>query len=98
MTRPTGEMQIGVEIGGTFTDLVMEDADGSLRTVKIPSTPATPEQGALEAVLQAVPDLRSVATILHGSTVATNGVLERKGSRVGLLVTRGFRDLLDLQR
>lgn len=98
MKDHVGDVQIGVEIGGTFTDLVLEGANGDLHTVKVPSTPATPEQGAVEAVLRAAPDLRSVRTIVHGSTIATNGVLERKGSRVGLLVTRGFRDLLDLQR
>jgi N-methylhydantoinase A len=92
------DVQIGVEIGGTFTDLVLEDAGGRLHAVKVPSTPAAPEQGALEAVRKAWPDLGSVRTIIHGSTIATNGVLERRGARVGLLVTRGFRDLLDLQR
>jgi N-methylhydantoinase A len=92
------DIQIGVEIGGTFTDLVLEDAEGRLHAVKVPSTPAAPELGALEAVRRAWPDLGSVRTIIHGSTIATNGVLERKGARVGLLVTRGFRDLLDLQR
>jgi N-methylhydantoinase A len=94
----SGGVEIGVEIGGTFTDLVLKDADGHLRTVKVPSTPAAPEEGALEAVLRASRDLACVKTIIHGSTIATNGVLERKGARVGLLVTQGFRDLLDLQR
>ncbi len=91
-------MRIGVEIGGTFTDLVLMDGDGELRTVKVPSTPEAPEVGALTAIGQAAATLDRVKTIVHGSTIATNGVLERKGARVGLLVTRGFGDLLDLQR
>lgn len=93
-----GTMRIGVEIGGTFTDLVLMDGGGELRTVKVPSTARVPEVGALTAIGQAAPTLDRVKTIVHGSTIATNGVLERKGARVGLLVTRGFGDLLELQR
>jgi N-methylhydantoinase A len=91
-------MRIGVEIGGTFTDLVLVDDTGDLHTVKVPSTPGAPEVGALDAITQAAPTLERVGTIVHGSTIATNGVLERKGARVGLLVTQGFADLLELQR
>jgi N-methylhydantoinase A len=91
-------MQVGVEIGGTFTDLVLADDDGGLRTVKIPSTPRSPEEGALGALRQAQPAFGELRTIVHGSTIATNGVLERRGSPVGLIVTKGFRDVLNLQR
>jgi N-methylhydantoinase A len=91
-------MKIGVEIGGTFTDLVLTDDRGRLRTVKVPTTPAAPAVGALHAVEQAAPELDRVEAIVHGSTIATNGVIERRGARVGLLVTRGFGDLLELQR
>jgi N-methylhydantoinase A len=91
-------MQVGVEIGGTFTDLVLADDDGALRTVKIPSTPRSPEEGALAALRQAEPSFGALRTIVHGSTIATNGVLERRGSPVGLIVTKGFRDVLNLQR
>src|SRR4051794_13121127 len=91
-------MRIGVEIGGTFTDLVLLDDDGALQTIKVPSTPSAPELGALAALDRAAENLERIETIVHGSTVATNGVLERKGARVGLLVTRGFGDLLELQR
>lgn len=69
-----------------------------LRTVKVPSTTHAPEQGATTAVREAFADLGAVATVVHGSTVATNAVLERRGERVGLLVTAGFCDLLELQR
>lgn len=90
--------RIGVEIGGTFTDLVMLDESGRLRTVKVSSTPSMPDEGAVVAVREAANNLSIVDTIVHGSTIATNAVIERKGAPVGLIVTRGFRDLLDLQR
>ena len=89
--------RIGVEIGGTFTDLVMLD-QGGLRTIKVSSTPSRPDEGAVVALREATDDLSVVDTIVHGSTIATNAVIERKGAPVGLIVTRGFRDLLDLQR
>ncbi|WP_030421481.1 MULTISPECIES: hydantoinase/oxoprolinase family protein [unclassified Streptomyces] len=92
-------MRIGVECGGTFTDLVVLDDDGALRaTAKVFSTPADPSHAVIEAI-DALPEgLREGALLLHGSTVATNALLERRGPRLGLLVTRGFRDLLTLQR
>ena len=90
--------RIGVEIGGTFTDLVIADETGRLTTVKLASTPARPDQAAAAAVALAAPDLSVMDTIVHGSTIATNGVIERTGARVGLLVTAGFGDILQLQR
>lgn len=90
--------RIGVEIGGTFTDLVVLGPSGQLGTVKVSSTPPQPDAGAIAAVREAAPDLADVDTIVHGSTIATNAVIERKGASVGLLVTGGFRDVLDLQR
>ncbi|MEV1174971.1 hydantoinase/oxoprolinase family protein [Nonomuraea sp. NPDC049784] len=92
-------MRLGVECGGTFTDLVLLDDAGRLAaTGKVFSTPSDPSLAVLEAIshLEAV-DL-SGAPLLHGSTVATNAVLERKGPRLGLIVTQGFRDVLELQR
>jgi N-methylhydantoinase A len=91
-------VRIGVEIGGTFTDLVLRDEAGELQTFKLPTTPATPATGAIQAVLSTSVDIGVVEEIVHGSTIATNGVIERTGARVGLLVTRGFGDLLELQR
>lgn len=90
-------MQIGVEIGGTFTDLVCL-VDGRLTIVKVMSTPRRPEQAATSALRQAAGCHLDAATVVHGSTVATNAVLERKGTRVALAVTRGFGDLMRLQR
>src|SRR5262245_21516239 len=90
-------MRVGVEVGGTFTDLVAIDR-GRVRIAKVPSTPARPDEGALAAIESAVLPLDLVTDLVHGSTVATNAILERKGARVALLVTRGFRDILLLQR
>jgi len=93
----TNSLRVGVEVGGTFTDLVVMDG-ADVRVVKVPSTPAAPEIGALNAIKAAGIDLRAVTDLIHGSTVATNAVLERKGAKVCLLVTKGTRDVLLLQR
>jgi len=98
--------RVGVDIGGTFTDLVMVDAKGAVRAFKSPSVPADPTEGILDAVRLAAKTLGStVETLLsetelfvHGSTIATNTLLEKKGAKVGLLVTRGFRDSLEIRR
>lgn len=90
-------MRIGIEIGGTFTDLVAHDRDNFL-VRKVPSVRARPEQGALDALDAAGIDLSTVEEIVHGSTVATNAVLERKGGRVAFVVTQGFEDILYIQR
>ena len=90
-------MRIGVEVGGTFTDLVWEH-DGAIGVVKVPSTPMRPDEGALAALDRVPAGLAALTDLVHGSTVATNAILERKGARVGLLVTQGTRDLLLLQR
>lgn len=87
----------GVEVGGTFTDLVYV-RNGEIVVAKAPSTPASPDQGALAALAKGGVDLAGLDELAHGSTVATNAILERKGARVALVVTEGFRDLLLLQR
>jgi N-methylhydantoinase A len=93
--RPGG-VRVGIDIGGTFTDLVTFDPQrGMIETFKRPSTPARPE----EAVLQGLSDLEARwHAIVHGSTVATNALLERKGAPTALVTTRGFRDLLRIGR
>jgi N-methylhydantoinase A len=90
-------MRVGIEVGGTFTDLVVVDAEG-IRTAKVPSTPARPDEGAMNAIDAAGIDPAAIEELVHGSTVATNAVLERKGARVCLFVTKGTRDVLLLQR
>ena len=98
--------RLGVDVGGTFTDLFLVgdgDASGDQQyRVKTPSTPADPSEGVLNGVKRIcdeagieVGDLRN---ILHGTTVATNAVLESKGARVGLITTQGFQQILHLAR
>ena len=90
-------MRVGIEVGGTFTDLILVE-QGKIRVAKVPSTPESPDIGAVNALEVAGIDLTSVDDFVHGSTVATNAVLERKGGRVCALVTKGMRDLFALQR
>ncbi|MBU2533783.1 MAG: hydantoinase/oxoprolinase family protein [Alphaproteobacteria bacterium] len=90
-------MRVGIEVGGTFTDLVVV-RDGVVNVAKVPSTPRRPDEGAMNALDAAGLNPGSIAELVHGSTVATNAVLERKGGRVGVFVTRGTRDILVLQR
>ncbi len=90
-------VRVGVEVGGTFTDLVRVDAAG-VRVVKVPSTPGQPDLGAMNALAAAEVDFASLDDLVHGSTVATNAVLERKGAKVCLVVSAGTRDVLFLQR
>ncbi len=90
-------MRVGVEVGGTFTDLVLVDGAG-VRVEKVPSTPHQPDLGAMQALAAAEVDFGRLEDLVHGSTVATNAVLERKGAKVCLVVSRGTRDVLFLQR
>ena len=98
-------MQIGVDIGGTFTDLVCIDATGRLYTAKTPSTPDDPSRGVMEGLsllaermaLKLQDMLLATGLFIHGSTVATNLVVERKGAELGLITTAGFRDVIELR-
>jgi N-methylhydantoinase A len=89
----------GIDVGGTFTDLVLYDATtGSVRVAKVPTTPENQAFGVLAALEAADADLAAMAAIVHGTTTTTNALLERKIARVGLITTRGFRDVLELGR
>lgn len=90
-------MRIGIEVGGTFTDLVAIGKDG-IRVLKVPSTPSSPDEGAFAALIASGIPLDQVDDLAHGSTVATNAVLERKGFLTAFVTTHGFRDILALQR
>jgi N-methylhydantoinase A len=90
-------MRVGVDIGGTFTDLVISE-DGALRVHKLPSTPADPAQAMLAGLTAIAGALDRLTHVVHGSTVATNAILERKGAKVALITTKGFRDILALGR
>ncbi|MBP8308321.1 MAG: hydantoinase/oxoprolinase family protein, partial [Burkholderiaceae bacterium] len=104
--HPAPPYRIGVDIGGTFTDLVVSGEGGRILAFKAPSTPADPTEGVLNALAGAARALgRDTAGLLqacerlvHGSTIATNTLLERKGARVGLITTDGFRDSLEIRR
>ena len=90
---------IGVDVGGTFTDLIQLDSDGGgLRIAKTPTTADNQAFGVLAAMAEAEVDLSQVDLIVHGTTTTTNAVLERKLSRTGLITTAGFRDVLELGR
>lgn len=88
-------MRVGVDVGGTFTDFVVI-ADGEMRVFKVPSTPGAPEQAVVDGLR--VGDIVSADAIVHGSTVATNALLERRGARSVLVTTEGFRDVLEIGR
>ena len=83
---------VGVDIGGTFTDLV-GCIDGRIVTSKTSTTPADPTLGVAESLRLAACDLPGLSEVLHGSTIAINTVLERKGARTALITTKGFRDV-----
>jgi len=89
-------VRIGIDTGGTFTDFVRLN-DGGITVDKRPSTPDDPSLGILEGIRKMM-EKQLVAGIIHGSTVAANAVLERKGARVALLATRGFEDILAIGR
>jgi N-methylhydantoinase A/oxoprolinase/acetone carboxylase beta subunit len=90
------EIRIGVDTGGTFTDFVI-DTDGVLEVRKIPSTPDDPSQAILSGIQEYLTKSSS-SLIIHGTTVATNALLERKGGRIALITTKGFEDILFIGR
>ncbi|MES0173972.1 hydantoinase/oxoprolinase family protein [Mesorhizobium sp. M0006] len=94
--------RIGVDVGGTFTDLsLINELTGALNNFKTPSTPHDPSEAienGLKLVIEAGFDPKAIAHFGHGTTVATNIIIERKGSLTGLLTTKGFRDVLEIAR
>jgi N-methylhydantoinase A len=92
-----GRARIGVDVGGTFTDAVLVDPGGRITVAKTLTTPADVSRGTLAAVTDLAP-VRSVDGIVHGTTLVTNALIERKTAPVGLLVTAGFRDTLEIRR
>jgi N-methylhydantoinase A len=91
--------RVAMDIGGTFTDFVVIDEDEQLTsTGKTSTTPASPEQGVLEGIAQVVPELPAISFIVHGTTVGLNAFLERKGTRVLLVMTAGLRDAYSIAR
>ena len=91
------ETRLGVDVGGTFTDLVAL-SEGGLVTAKVPSTPRDQSEGVMNAIDAAEVEAASVGALAHGMTVATNALLERRGARTALVTTEGFRDVLEIAR
>ena len=96
-------LRIGIDIGGTFTDAALVDGEtGAIRVVKVLTTPEDPAQGFMAALERGLAECqatgRDVAAVVHATTVATNAIIEGKTARVGMLVTRGFRDILEIGR
>ncbi len=95
-------VRIGADVGGTFTDVVVLDGQGNLHTQKVPSTPPHFEEAVIRAIRAWLGSTgisgARVREVAHGTTVATNAVLERRGARTALVTTKGFRDVLELRR
>ena len=92
--------RVGVDVGGTFTDLISVDASGAIEMQKVQSTPHDPAAGMFHAIdaLRLENPEGAIAVLVHGTTIATNALLERRGARTVLVVTAGFEDLLWLRR
>src|SRR6187431_3274749 len=94
--------RLGVDVGGTFTDLVLAAPDGRALTRKVLSSAANYAEAIIEGAAALLAEAKlepgAVAEIIHGTTVATNAILERRGARTGLLTTAGFRDVLEIGR
>src|SRR5215210_7617374 len=94
--------RVGIDIGGTFSDLVVMDEDGRVSTLKVSSAP----DAVIAALVDGLKDLQQRAglapadaiAVVHGTTVATNAILEYRGAKTGLITTRGFRDVLEIRR
>ena len=90
-------LRVGIDIGGTFTDLVAIDRDGRMRTHKIASTPHDYGEGIVDGLRALLSDGATVSEVLHGTTVGSNTILEGRGARTALITTRGFRDILEIR-
>jgi N-methylhydantoinase A len=94
-----GSVRIGIDIGGAFTDLVAYDeSTRELRWVKVESTPSELSNGVMDCVRRSSVPREKFKQLIHGQTVVINTIIERKGAKVGLITTRGHRDILELQR
>jgi N-methylhydantoinase A len=90
---------VGVDVGGTFTDIfVLDEAAGTASVVKVPSTRGEEARGFMNGIARVADGADAIATIVHGTTVGTNALLERKVARTGIITTEGFRDVLEMRR
>ncbi|KMK64866.1 hydantoinase/oxoprolinase family protein [Puniceibacterium sp. IMCC21224] len=96
MIRP---LMIGVDVGGTFTDVfVLDESSGTAQVAKVATSRPDQSGGFLDGIRTRVDDLDSVSVIVHGTTAGTNALLERKGARIGIITTEGLRDVLEMRR
>ncbi len=95
------QFRVGVDIGGTFTDIVFLSEDGQVRTKKVSSTVDDYAQAIVDGLAQVFEEQnlsgKDIAELLHGTTVGSNAILEMKGARTGLITTEGFRDVLEIR-
>lgn len=90
---------VGVDVGGTFTDVFfLNETDGSCNVAKVPSTRRDQSVGIRDGIAQRLDNLSEVSLIIHGTTVGTNALLERKGAKTGIITTSGFRDVIEMRR
>lgn len=102
MSSTARNVRLAIDIGGTFTDIVLRGEDGVLHESKVSTTPDDPSRGVVDGVAQLLRELdlapAAVVEVLHGTTVGSNTILQRKGAATGLITTRGFRDVLEIGR
>src|SRR3989440_1461196 len=96
VSRMTGS-SVGIDVGGTFTDFVVRAPSGRLSSGKVPTTPANPALGVMHGLTTLVGSA-PLASVAHGTTIVTNAIVEGRGAVVGLITTRGFRDVLEIAR
>src|SRR5688500_15220704 len=102
MTSTGARFRVGVDIGGTFTDIVLLDAAGRIHTKKVSSSVDDYARAIVDGLGEVFAETglsgADLVEVLHGTTVASNAILELKGARTGLITTRGFRDVLEIRR
>ena len=92
-------LMIGVDVGGTFTDIfVLNETAGTARVAKVPTTRPDQSAGFLDGIKQEVSDFSKISVVVHGTTAGTNALLERKGAKTGVICTQGLRDVLEMRR
>jgi N-methylhydantoinase A len=89
---------LGIDVGGTFTDVVAREPSGRLHACKVPTTPAHPATGVVNGLRTLEPAAGPAGALAHGTTMVTNAIVEGRGAVVGLITTRGFRDVLEIAR
>lgn len=95
----TSRKIVGVDVGGTFTDVfVLDEASGTASVAKTATTRPDQSGGFLRGIGSVVEDKSSISSVVHGTTAGTNALLERKGARIGVITTKGFRDVLEMRR